>query len=76
MLRVPIISPSVLLVRTENPRPTTSASTVPNSMMPSPPTWISVRMTAWPKRVKSLPVSRTTRPVTQVALTAVNSASS
>ena len=41
---------------------------------PSPPTWISVRMTACPNSVQWLQVSYTTSPVTQVAEVAVNSA--
>ncbi len=44
-------------------------------MIPSPPSWMSPRMTAWPKGVKPVPVSRTTRPVTHTALVAVNRAS-
>jgi len=43
--------------------------------MPIPPIWISTRMTACPSHEKSLPVDRTARPVTQVALVAVNRAS-
>jgi len=69
------ISPSAAELRNDRLLPTTIASTVPNSMMPSPPSWIRARMTTCPKRVKSSPVSRTTSPVTHVALTAVNRAS-
>jgi hypothetical protein len=42
---------------------------------PRPPAWMSPRITSCPKRVNSVPVSRTARPVTQVALVAVNRAS-
>ena len=42
---------------------------------PRPPTWISSKTTACPKGVNCVQVSRTTRPVTQVALVAVNMAS-
>jgi len=62
-------------VRNDIPLPMSITSIVPNSIMPSPPSWISARMTAWPKIVKSAPVSRTIRPVTHEALVAVNSAS-
>ena len=43
---------------------------------PRPPTWISSRITACPKYENCVQVSHTTRPVTQVALVAVNMASS
>ena len=42
---------------------------------PKPPTWIRTRITACPNTVNWVQVSRTTRPVTQVALVAVNMAS-
>jgi hypothetical protein len=45
-------------------------------MIPIPPHWISTRITNCPNQEKSLPVDRTVSPVTQVALVAVNSASS
>ena len=45
-------------------------------MKPRPPIWMSVMITIWPKVVQPVKVSRTIRPVTQVALVAVNSASS
>ena len=41
-------------------------------MMPSPPSWISTRITACPNSVKSMPVRLTISPVTQVALVEVN----
>lgn len=44
-------------------------------MKPRPPSWMSVRITSWPKTVQLVNVSRTTRPVTQVALVEVNRAS-
>ena len=44
-------------------------------MMPRPPAWIKHRMTSCPNRLKAVPVSTTTRPVTQLADTEVNSAS-
>lgn len=75
MPSVPIISPNASLERTVSPLPTSIARTVPNSMIPSPPIWMSPRMTAWPNGVKSVPVSRTTSPVTHVALVAVKRAS-
>ena len=44
-------------------------------MQPSPPICIRSIMTVWPKIVQWVKVSNTTRPVTQVALTVVKSAS-
>ena len=44
-------------------------------MIPRPPTWIKTRMTSCPKVLRALPVSTTTSPVTQLADTAVKSAS-
>ena len=44
--------------------------------MPSPPTCISVKMTHWPNKVNTLPVSTTPSPVTVQAETVVNKASS
>jgi hypothetical protein len=46
-----------------------------NVMIPSPPSWMRARMTAWPKPLKAVAVSTTTRPVTQTAEVAVNRAS-
>ena len=43
-------------------------------MKPRPPSWMSRRMTVWPKPVQYVAVSTRTRPVTQEALTAVKSA--
>ena len=43
-------------------------------MIPKPPTWISSRMTTWPKPLQYVAVSTVIRPVTQTALVAVNSA--
>ena len=43
-------------------------------MKPRPPSWMSRRITAWPKPVQYVAVSTRTRPVTQEALTAVKSA--
>ncbi|MPM90830.1 hypothetical protein SDC9_137952 [bioreactor metagenome] len=45
------------------------------TMNPNPPTWMSSRITACPKRVKYVPVSATTKPVTQEADVAVKKAS-
>ena len=42
-------------------------------MKPRPPTWISSRITIWPKADQPVAVSRSTRPVTQEEETAVNS---
>jgi hypothetical protein len=50
-------------------------STVEKVIMPNPPHWMSTSTTHWPKRLSRLPVSTTTRPVTQVADVAVNRAS-
>ena len=44
--------------------------------MPSPPTCISVKMTHWPNKVNTFPVSTTPSPVTVQAETVVNKASS
>ena len=48
---------------------------VDSTMMPRPPTWIMARMSTCPSDEKSCGVSSTMRPVTQVALVAVNRAS-
>ena len=45
-------------------------------IMPSPPTCISVKMTHWPNKVNTFPVSTTPSPVTVQAETVVNKASS
>ena len=45
-------------------------------MNPNPPSWISARITTWPKGLQWSAVSTTTRPVTHTADVAVNSASS
>ena len=56
-------------------RPTTSRSrSVDPVMNPKPPTWISARIAIWPNGLQYVPVSTTTRPVTQTADVAVNSA--
>ncbi len=44
--------------------------------MPSPPTCISIKMTHWPNKVNTFPVSTTPSPVTVQAETVVNKASS
>jgi hypothetical protein len=44
-------------------------------MMPRPPTWISVKSTTCPNRLRTFPISITERPVTQAAEVAVKSAS-
>ena len=53
----------------------TSRMSEENVMMPSPPSWMSPRMTAWPNPLNAVAVSTTTSPVTQTAEVAVNSAS-
>lgn len=50
----------------------TSIATV---IKPSPPIWMSARITPLPNMLHSVAVSRTTKPVTQVELVAVKSAS-
>jgi hypothetical protein len=65
---------TVRLVR-ENLPPKSRIKTVEKVMIPSPPHWMRSRTTHWPNRLKRLPVSTTTRPVTQVAEVAVNKAS-
>ena len=45
-------------------------------MTPRPPSWSSARTTPWPSPLSSWAVETTARPVTQMALAAVNSASS
>ena len=69
-----------------SPRPRSAASADPSRreisnptsdarvMMPKPPTWISARMTTWPKPDQYTGVSTTISPVTHTALVAVNSA--
>ena len=47
---------------------------MPIVINPSPPIWIRHKITACPKSVQCVNVSTTIRPVTQVALVAVNSA--
>ena len=42
---------------------------------PSPPIWISTRITAWPKVLQAVAVGSVTSPVTQAEVAAVNSAS-
>ena len=44
-------------------------------MRPIPPSWMRKIITIWPKKLNSLPVSHTARPVTQEAEVAVNKAS-
>jgi hypothetical protein len=51
--------------------PRLEAMSVVRVMMPSPPSWMSTRITAWPKNEKSCRVERTAKPVTQQALVAV-----
>ena len=41
-------------------------------MRPIPPSWMRKIITIWPKKLNSLPVSHTARPVTQEAEVAVN----
>ena len=48
---------------------------VANSTSPRPPIWIRAMITNWPKVEKYVPVSTTTRPVTQEAEVAVKRAS-
>ncbi len=55
--------------------PATRRMSEENVMMPSPPSWMSARMTVCPKPLKAVAVSTTTRPVTQTAEVAVNRAS-
>ena len=52
-----------------------STSSVPVTIMPSPPIWISPRITACPQPVQATAVSTVTRPVTVTALVAVKKAS-
>ncbi len=59
----------------ENLPPKSKIRTVEKVMIPSPPHWMRIRTTHWPNKLKRLPVSTTTRPVTQVAEVAVNNAS-
>jgi hypothetical protein len=65
---------TVRLVR-ENLPPKSRIKTVEKVMIPNPPHWMRSRTTHWPNKLKRLPVSTTTRPVTQVAEVAVNNAS-
>ncbi len=51
---------------------TSSDATV---MKPSPPIWMSARMTPWPKPLQWVPVSTTASPVTHTAEVAVKNAS-
>jgi|GEM_PF-5014676 len=55
-------------------RPINSSRMVELVMKPSPPTWISSRMIAWPNGLQKVLVSTTTRPVTQTAEVAVKRA--
>ena len=52
-----------------------SSNTTENIMMPMPPSWIRLKMTICPVRVKVVPVSTTVSPVTQTADVAVKRAS-
>ena len=63
-------------LRTLSRRPSMISRKVPTVMMPTPPTWISDRMTTCPNVEKTEPMSTTLRPVTQVALVDVKSATS
>ena len=62
--------------RTPKARRPSTTNSVPKIMIPSPPSWMRPSTTAWPKSDRSVAVSTTVRPVTQVALVAVNRASS
>ena len=58
-----------------NACPKSRANTAPNITIPKPPSCISDRIINLPIKLKSSPVFFTIRPVTQVALVAVNKAS-
>ena len=62
-------------VRPSRRRITRPSSDV-NVMTPRPPSLMSARITTWPRGVQNVWVSTTPRPVTVVALVAVNAASS
>ena len=64
----------MLRSRSEIFLPESSEKPAAAMMMPRPPVCIMARMTAWPNADQWVAVSRTTRPVTQVAEVAVNSA--
>ena len=69
------LSPSSRRSRKPIRRRTASAKKLVSVTNPRPPIWIRSRMTACPNPVNCVQVSRTIRPVTQVALVAVNMAS-
>ena len=71
----PNVSDSASWVFMDTLLPNKKRKKVEKVMMPSPPIWMSARMTIWPNGLKWVPVSTTVNPVTQVALVAVNSAS-
>ena len=48
-------SRSRLLSRTPMPRPSSRLRAAVRDMMPSPPSWMSTRITAWPKTVNPVP---------------------
>ena len=74
-LSSPKDSASVMRLRREMRLRVARNSSVAAVIKPSPPSWMSTRMTICPNSVKCVPVSTTTRPVTQEADVAVNSAS-
>ena len=69
------LSPSSRRSRKPIRRRAASAKKLVSVTRPRPPTWMRRSSTACPKNVNCVQVSRTTRPVTQVALVAVNRAS-
>ena len=71
----PNVSESASWVFMDTLLPNKKRKKVEKVIMPSPPIWMSARMTIWPNGLKWVPVSTTVNPVTQVALVAVNSAS-
>ena len=70
-----VFSMASCMSRRPRRRRTMSVKPVVSVMMPRPPTWMSIRMTAWPKSFQWVQVSNATRPVTHVAETVVNSES-
>ena len=65
----------IMRSRREMVRPMTRKIIVAKVMKPRPPVWISTSSTTWPKVEYTVPVSRTTSPVTHTAEVEVNSAS-
>ena len=72
--RVAKASPIMLRSLSEILLPERSDTPAAAMMMPNPPVWIKARMTTWPNTDQWVAVSRTTRPVTQVAEVAVKRA--